>query len=217
MQRRLFFIVSALVAIAALAAFFLFRSGPRQTISSSTPSIVGARYVFGSQNAPVTVVEFANYLCPHCADFALKVAPLIIRDYVDTGKVRMVLRDFPFPGQEKVIVASEAAACAAAQGRFDAYHKVLYRGQTDWVKLSGDSLQDNFVSYAGELGLNVAEFRTCLESGKERPAVIADQKAALAQGMGVTPSYLVNGKRYQGFMSYARWRQILNGALAANK
>jgi hypothetical protein len=73
----------------------------------------GARFTLGREDAPIVVVDFSNYLCPHCQDHALNVLPRLKAEYIDTGKVRYLFRDFPFPGQDHVIRAGEAAACAA--------------------------------------------------------------------------------------------------------
>ncbi len=174
----------------------------------------GAHFVYGSPDAPVTVVEFSNYLCPHCKDHSEQSLPRIFADYVETGKVRYVFRDYPFPGQENVILAGEAAACAADQGRYLEYHQLLFRASGQWGRVGLDALPEYFADYARQLGLDVARFEACLNGHEKRALVLADQELARKLDIGGTPSFYVNGRFIEGFRPYDEWRKILDEALA---
>ncbi|MGQ9735163.1 MAG: DsbA family protein [Thermaceae bacterium] len=197
-----------LVLALTAAGFLLFR--PKNTALDPAEN---ARLAFGNPAAPVTVVDFSNYLCPHCRDHSENALPRIFAEYVETGKVRYIFRDFPFPGQESVVRVSEAAACAAEAGRYLDYHQALFRDQQSWGSLSGGALDRYLVSLAGQLGLDQAAFQTCLASGRHRDAVLADQKLATDLGLTGTPSFFINGERHTGYMDYARWKELLDEAL----
>lgn len=177
----------------------------------------GARFALGREDAPVVVVDFSNYLCPHCQNHALNVLPRLKAEYIDTGKVRYLFRDFPFPGQANVIRASEAAACAADQGRYYEYHEVLFRAASAWGNLQGTVLDRYLADLAGQMGLDQGAFAQCLASGKHRDAVLADQKLASDLGLTGTPTFYINGEKYGGFMDYARWKELLDKALAGKE
>ncbi|MCL4454160.1 MAG: DsbA family protein [Deinococcus sp.] len=211
MQRKLF---AAVLVFGLLLAILLFAFLKPKSVNPSGVDQQGARFVFGPESATVTVVDFSNYLCPHCRDHALESLPLIKRDYIDTGKIRYLVRDFPFPGQDNVVRAGEAAACAFDQGRFWEYHEALYRAQDSWRDMSGKALDRFFVDVAGQLGLSGQEFSGCLDTGKKRAGVEADQKLADRLGLRGTPTFYINGELFSGFMEYARWKELLDKALA---
>lgn len=211
MQKTLFAAVAVLAIALAAVLFLVLRPQPA---ASAADAARGARFVIGNPDAKVTVVDFSNFLCPHCRDHTNYVLPLIKRDYIDTGKVRYVFRDFPFWGQENVIRAGEAAACAYENNLFIAYHAALFRGQLRWAGLSGTALDNYFTDLAGQIGIAPATFSECLTSGRKRAGVLADQRLAGDLGLTGTPTFFVNGEKHTGLLSYARWREILDRALA---
>ena len=174
----------------------------------------GAHYVYGRADAPVTVVEFSNYLCPHCKHHSEQNLARIFADYVDTGKVRYVFRDYPFPGQDQVVLAAEAADCAGDQGRYFEYHQLLFRASDQWGRARLDDLPGHFSDYARQLGLDDGIFEACLSRHEKRPLVLADQKLAQKLEIGGTPSFYVNGEFVEGFQPYDKWQEILDKALA---
>lgn len=203
--------VGLLAAVIAAVLFLVLRPRPS---APATDAASGARFVIGSPDAKVTIVDFSNYLCGHCRDHSNNVFPLIKRDYIDTGKVRYVFRDFPFGGQENVIRAGEAAACAADNNLYVEYHEALFRAQQQWAGLSGEALDNYFADLAGQIGIAPATFLQCLKSGSKRAGVLADQKLAGELGLTGTPSFIVNGEKYTGQRPYESWREILDKALA---
>lgn len=210
MQRTLFIVVALLAAVIAAVLFIVLRPQPSANVADAAK---GARFVIGNPDAKVTVVDFSNYLCGHCRDHANDVFPLIKRDYIDTGKVRYIFRDFPFGGQENVIRAGEAAACAADNNLYVEYHEALFRAQLQWAGFSGEALDNYLADLAGQIGMAPATFLQCLKSGSKRAGVLADQKLAGALGLTGTPSFFVNGEKYTGQRSYDSWREILDKAL----
>lgn len=203
-------IVLVVVALGLLGLGWIF-FGPKG--QANLDPAQGARFSLGREDAPVVVVDFSNYLCPHCQNHALTVLPRIKAEYVDTGKVRYLFRDFPFPGQANVIRASEAAACAADQGRYYEYHEVLFRAASAWGNLQGTVLDRYLADLAGQMGLDQGAFAQCLASGKHREKVLADQKLATDLGLTGTPTFYINGEKYGGFMDYTRWKTLLDQAL----
>jgi protein-disulfide isomerase len=212
MQRTLFVAVAFLAMVIAAVLFLVLRPQPSAGVADAAK---GARFVIGNPDARVTVVDFSNFLCGHCRDHSNNVLPLIKRDYIDTGKVRYIFRDFPFGGQENVIRAGEAAACAADNNLYLEYHSALFRAQLQWAGFSGETLDRYFTDLAAQIGMAPATFSDCLKSGNKRAGVLADQRLAGDLGLTGTPSFFVNGEKYTGQRSYDNWREILDRALAA--
>jgi protein-disulfide isomerase len=138
----------------------------------------------GSRTAPVTIVEFTDYECPFCRQFETITMPQILKEYVDTGKVRLVVHDFPLNIHANAMPAAEAAHCAGDQGKFWPMHDVLF---SEPGKLGPADLIDR----AGELKLDIGAFKACLEGGKDRPDVMKQMKTASELQIVATPSFLI--------------------------
>jgi protein-disulfide isomerase len=172
----------------------------------------GARFALGDEKAPVTIVEWANYQCHYCEQFAAQTKGQLISEYVDTGKVRFLYRDFPFSGQGNVVRASSAAACANDQGRYWDYHDVLYRAREDWGSLSGAALDAKLVDYASQIGLDGGALGSCINSGKHVQDVNNDASAAVNFGLSGTPAFIIDGYAYEGAMPIEAFRKVLADA-----
>ncbi|GIX46309.1 MAG: hypothetical protein KatS3mg131_0520 [Candidatus Tectimicrobiota bacterium] len=158
----------------------------------------------GPAEAPVTIVEFSDFQCPYCR----RVQPTLkrlLREY--DGKVRLVYRDFPLrnihPQAQK---AAEAAQCAAEQRQFWPYHDRLF---------AADRLEvADLKQYAAELGLDVQQFATCLDSGKYAAEVEKDLQDGVRAGVSATPSFFINGQPLTGAVPYERFQELVEEALA---
>jgi protein-disulfide isomerase len=163
---------------------------------------IAKAYSSGSQNAPVVLVEFADYECPYCQ----KVNPQIQQLKKEYGdNLTVIFKDFPLPmhhGSEK---AAEASRCAGEQGKFWEYHDVLFYSRLIEV----DALKE----HARVLKLDGDRFDTCLDSGKEAAAVKQDLDEAKSLGLTGTPSFFVNGHFFSGVVDYAALKDIVNQQL----
>lgn len=161
--------------------------------------------VLGSPDAPVTLVEFADYECPFCIRHFAQTMPMIEANYIRTGKVRYVFRDMPIdslhPGS---IRAHEAARCAIEQGRYWELHTRLFSAP-------GSHTDAALESRAAEAGLNVEALRACLASGRTEAAVRQSVAAAGQLGASGTPTFFVGVK--EGNADQIRVLQGMAGAL----
>lgn len=155
--------------------------------------------VLGSANAPVIIVEYGDYQCPFCTRYFSQIQPLIKSQYIDTGKAKMVFRDFPFLGPEST-VAANAAQCAEDQGKLWDYHNALYAAKVADENKNSNAENDGFFTraefllLANQVGLNVGTFTSCLDGNQHANDVAAEKAAAVAAGVGSTPTTIVNGK-----------------------
>ncbi|NJK45131.1 MAG: DsbA family protein [Pleurocapsa sp. SU_196_0] len=172
--------------------------GQTQTVTlvklSSDP-FEGARFVSGAEDAPVKIVEFADYQCPGCAFFALNVAAQFKTEFVDSGKVRLAYRDFPLQIHQNAPRAAVATACANEQGRWQAMHDILYRSQPSWNSLSDEAFKVRLEDFARQLGLTDATFSSCVSGTKFDDAIQNDLRAGEATNLTGTPTFVVNGYR----------------------
>ncbi len=167
----------------------------------------------GDPNAPVEVVEFSDYQCPFCAQFAEETEPLIVKDYVETGKVYFVYRSFGnFIGAEST-AAAEAAYCAGEQNKYWEYHDILFANHTG--ENVGDYLDKRLTAFAESLGLNMGEFEQCMRSNKFADRIEQDRVDGTQAGVQGTPGFLINGKLIKGALPYSDFQVEIEAALAA--
>jgi protein-disulfide isomerase len=145
----------------------------------------------GNPNAPVKVVEYADFQCPYCKQFVEQGEPQLISQYVAPGKVYVTFMPFSFLGQES-LDSAEAAYCANDQGKFWQYHDILYANQKG--ENQGDFTTSRLKAFAQTLGLDTTQFNQCLDSHKYKDQVQQDNTTAQQNGVSGTPSFAVNGK-----------------------
>ncbi len=167
--------------------------------------------VMGDPNAPVTIVEFSDYECPFCGRFYTETLPLLKQQYVDTGKAKIVFRDFPLSFHPNAQKAAEAAECVGDQGGDEAYfemHDLIFENQQS---LSVSSLKQWARTVAG---INGAEFDSCLDSGKFASEVQADFNEGAQYGVSGTPSFYINGVEIVGAQPFQVFRQAIEQELS---
>ncbi|MFN2115386.1 MAG: DsbA family protein [Anaerolineae bacterium] len=169
--------------------------------------------VLGGPNAPVTIIEYSDYQCPNCAQFALDVLPWLRLGWMGDGMVRVVFRDFAIRGGESVL-AARAAHCAGEQGLYWTYHDALFASQSG--ENSGAFSADNLVRLADSVGVDGAQLAACLDAGRYADRVAASTQEAYDQGFEGTPTYLVNGRRTQGAIETEKWEELFSLFMAEN-
>lgn len=173
-------------------------------------SLPGNGPVLGDPNAPVTIVEFADFQCPFCGRFFKTTGREIIETYVKTGKAKFVYRDFAFLGEESEW-AAQAARCAGDQGKYWQYHDYLYDHQNG--ENEGAFAKAKLKGFAAALGLNASQFNECLDSGKHEADVKSDTEAGRLFGVSGTPSNFVNGKMITGAVPFSQFKTEIEAAL----
>jgi protein-disulfide isomerase len=160
----------------------------------------------GPADAPVTLVEFADYECPYCQ----KAAPDVQKLKAEFGdKISFAFKDFPLAMHARAEKAAEAARCASKQGKFWEYHDELFHSK----ELDVDQLK----AQAEALKLNPTEFDKCLDSGEQADAVERDRKEGLRLGINGTPAFFVNGYFLSGAADYNTLRQLIEQQLTSQK
>lgn len=152
--------------------------------------------VVGSPDAPVTVVEFADYLCPYCRKASLELFPMVDSLYIRSGKVRWIFVDFPLPSHRTSFIAAVLARCGEEQGLFMKLHKLYFARMREWGRLPNPT--STLIQWAGEAGADVEKLRACFESGKMHDLV--EKNAAFGRALGVraTPTFFINGEKFEG-------------------
>ena len=168
--------------------------------------VANTRHFDGDPNAPITLVEFADFNCGYCGKWALETLPQIRENYVDTGKVQIAYVNYPVLGASSV-AAAQGSECAAEQEKFWEYHNALYENQ------STGFTTDALINLAGQVGMNTATFEQCITDFPEGPL---ENDMLLSQAMGVrgTPAFLINGIAVPGALPYEQFEQVIESLLA---
>ena len=139
----------------------------------------------GSADAPVTLIEYSDYQCPFCSRHYRDVMPTLVTEYVDTGKLKYVMRENPIASIHPYATgASLAALCANNQGKYWEMHNIMFDNQR---ALSDENLK----AYAADIGLNTTQFDECLDTKKYEPWVNADLESSRDLGLSGTPSFVL--------------------------
>jgi len=198
---RRFYIIFAVVAAAGLGAVG-YSVGSRALSNAVTEPVdleatgdlrrlaeMAVPVTVGDESAPATIIVFEDYLCGHCSMFSLQIKPIVEESLVKTGKARLVYYDWPLNPATGTFLAARAARCAGDQDKFWDYHTRLMRNQRTW------GMRENklpiFEEYAEELGLDVRDFKACLNSDRHAVEVSANRELARSLGLDGTPAILV--------------------------
>ncbi len=184
------------------------RDEAKMSVTLPEPRIevsVAGKAILGSQNAPVKVVEFADYQCPYCR----QLEPTLERLRTEFGdKVAFVYKDYLIPGHPLAPKAAEAADCAAAQGKFWDFHDYLFKDSKN-LEVAG------LKSGAKELNLDQAKFESCLDSDGKNDEIQRDVSEGSHLGISGTPALFINGRYVAGAAKYETLRDVIQQELAA--
>lgn len=171
----------------------------------------------GDPAAPITIYEVTDFACPWCREFYRLVLPSIEREYISTGKAKLIFVNLPLPSlHPNSPAAHEFAMCAAKQGRFWPVHDLLYQHQALWEPL--DTPRDYFTLLADSAGLDLDELNNCFDSGSTR-WIVQQEAESVAQQANITstPSFIIETVLLAGFQPIENWRPILDSLYAAKR
>ncbi|MEP2716349.1 DsbA family protein [Pseudophaeobacter sp.] len=170
-----------------------------------------AEMVIGAEDAPVTLIEYASYTCPHCANFHTEVYPQLKADYIDTGKVKLIYREVYF--DRYGLWASMIARCAGPE-KFFGISDLIYKSQSEWSRAGGpNEIIDALRKIGGMAGLDRDTLEACLQDGTKAQTLIAwYQENATADGVESTPSFVLNGSKI-GNQSYEAFKELIDAEL----
>jgi protein-disulfide isomerase len=197
----------------AMASLALLAVSPRPVLAAAAPATQQALLaprpsdrVLGKPNAPITIVEYASLSCPHCAHFDQAVLPQIKKQWIDTGKAKLIMRDFPL--DEPALKAAMIARCAPPD-RFYPFVDALFADQPQWV-LAPD-YQKALVRIAELGGINGQKAEACLNDKALEDKIVKERLAASKDlGVDATPTFFVNGKKFTGEPTVAAFDQLLS-------
>src|ERR1700726_3396347 len=189
----------AVVSVAAIGGLVLYKPWTKK-VPEIQPNLVEAsaleEMMLGDPNAPVTIIEYASMTCPHCAHFEETTYPELKKRYIDTGKVRYVMREFPL---DALAAAGFMLARCAGPDKYETVVETLFAKQPDWVT---QKPIEPLMAIAKQFGFTEDSFNACLANQKVLEDIQAVRDHAVSKlGVNSTPTFFVNGKRLVGDVS----------------
>jgi protein-disulfide isomerase len=203
--------LTGLAALAGLTPLHLIGQAMAQSASDVAKPVSLPDMALGPANASVTITEFASMTCPHCAAFNAAVFPKIKSEYIDTGKVRYVFREFPL--DIKAAAGSMLARCIAKDdaGKYFAVVDMLFRQQSDWVM---KNTTETLTRIGKQAGLSQQGVEDCLKDQALLDKIAADQKyASEVLKVDSTPTFFINGEKIKGETSFEEFDKKIKSLL----
>jgi protein-disulfide isomerase len=211
---------AALVLVGIATAYFWFggnsdlTSAEADTIPTSELMRAGplGEQAIGAENAPVTIIEYASMTCPHCANFAVNVLPKVKQQYVDTGKVRFIFREFPF---DPVATAAFMLARCADKDKYFPLIEALFQQQSKWAIPNKDPTEPLF-GVVKQAGFTQSSFKACLTNQTVLDGVEWVRNRATDKfKVNATPTFFINGKMHRGEMTFEEIDKAIQSYLKA--
>ncbi|MDR3408078.1 MAG: DsbA family protein [Methylovirgula sp.] len=167
--------------------------------------------VQGKADAPITIVEYASMTCPHCARFHSETYPALLSKYIDTGKARFILREFPL--DPRAAAAFMLARCAGDGDKRTGVVDLLFNSQMTWAE--SDKPLDTLADLMRQTGMSAKDFDACLNNQKLYSDVIKERDDAGKDfGIDATPTFFINGVKYSGELSIDALSKIIDPLIA---
>ena len=190
--------------------FFLFVLTP--IYGESALDITEKDFVIGNEDAKITIIEYASLSCSHCADFHVNTLETLKKEYIDTGKVKMVFRDYPF--NYPALLGSMVLRCIPENYRYD-YMNALFKLQTDWVNKKNKKTIQELYKIMQSGGMTKDEYDVCIYNTELENEILKGVMEAQNQfNIKSTPSFIINGKLVEGNKSIKEFRQIIDKILS---
>jgi len=210
MMREIWFALLVLLSLAGVSPALAQTAGTPAGNAAELLAVTPEDRVLGEADAPITIIEYASLTCPHCAHFANEVLPKLKETWIDTGKAKLILRDFPLDGA--ALRAAMVARCAPPD-RFYPLVEMFFAGQEQWVLTRDPGAALEHLARLG--GVSSKEFNSCINDKTLEDRVTQSRLTASQQlGVGSTPTFFVNGSKLEGAPTFETLDQLLSGLAA---
>jgi len=205
------------VAVIGVGALSYVATRPKATstkIDPTLPALKAEGYLLGSPAAPIEIIEFADFECPGCGQFANLTEPDIRTRMINTGQVRVRFMDFPLPIHKNTWDASLAASCANEQGKFWEMHDLIFQNQDRWNGEATSRPRGPLGDLAKSLGLDMTKYGSCMDTEKYRANVQANLKEGERRMVNQTPTFVIGDQMIPGAIPFDQFKKLVDAELA---
>ena len=215
---RGFWIALGVLALLGITGLSWMASRPKMQVTRLDPSLPAMKaegYVLGSPTAPVEVIEFADFECPACGQYATLTEPDVRTRLVNTGQVRVRYIDYPLAMHNNTWDASLAAACASDQGKFWEMHDALFANQDRWNGVATRRPRGPIGDLAKSVGLDMSKYNACMDADTHRARIQSHLAEAEKRHIQSTPTFVFNGLVVPSALPYDAFKKRVDDALKA--
>lgn len=214
---RIFYILLGVLLVVGIGTLSVLatRNDNVTQVDPNLAPVANQGHVLGSASAPVEIVEFADFECPACGNFANLTEPDIRARLVNTGQVRFRFIDFPLDIHPNTWAAHSAAWCASEQGKFWEMHDLIFQNQDRWATQATRRPTSILTPLAEQLGINMDQYDGCMDSRKYHPQIKANYDEAVKRGIPSTPTFIIGSQQINGAVSYDEFKKYVDEATAA--
>ena len=212
-----FWMALGVVAVIGVGALSWVATRPKATstkIDPTLPPMKAQGYLLGKPSAPVEVIEYADFECPSCGQFATLTEPDVRTRLVNTGKIRVRFLDFPLPMHKNTWDASLAASCANDQGKFWEMHDQIFANQDKWNGEATSNPRKPLSALAQGLRLDMAKYGSCMDAETHRAQIQANLQEGERRGVSQTPSFIIGGQLIPGALPFDALNKLVETELA---
>jgi len=211
MKKYYFLAIPAIALIITTYYLLVPNETPQEEKITMQSLIQNGSPIMGNPNALITIVEWGDYQCTFCYKFHQSSKDILIEEYVNTGRINFVFRDFPLNGPDSVL-AAQASYCADDQGKYWEYHDEIYKNwageRTGWIT------RQSLDQFANAIGLDLVQFNKCLDDKKYQQRVLENEKFGVKIGIKATPSFLIFNSekvtKVEGNQPFSVFRQVID-------
>src|SRR5436190_16507401 len=217
-----FFWILGLIALVGVAALGYVVTKPKspsaevREVADTTNAGPAQGYLIGKVDAPVKILEYADFECPSCGGWATVTEPDVRSRIINAGLANLTYYDFPLNQHRNTVAASNAAACADEQGKFWQMHDRIFQAQDEWNGEATEAPKPFFKRYAGEVGLDVAKWESCFDARKYQKRISANLADGLRRGVNSTPTFVIGSRMYPGMRAYDELKGIVDSIAKAS-
>lgn len=213
---RGFWIALGVLVLLGITGLSWMASRPKTQVSRLDPNLPAMKaegYLLGSPTAPVEVIEFADFECPACGQYATITEPDVRTRLVNTGQVRMRYIDYPLPMHKNTWDASLAAACANDQGKFWEMHDALFANQDKWNGEATSRPRGPIADLAKSVGLDMTKYGACMDADTHRAKIQSHLAEAEKRQIQSTPTFVFNGLVVPSALPYDTFKKYVDDAM----
>ncbi|HRN96125.1 MAG TPA: thioredoxin domain-containing protein [Candidatus Levybacteria bacterium] len=175
-----------------------------------SPELNAVKFILGDPNTEKSIVAYYDFECTYCAAFVKDVLPQLKREYVDTGKVKILFKNFPLSSHQTAPIAHNAAMCASVKGNFWAFHDILFAKQNEWAKKSEAEAKTLMKTYFKSTNVVDTGFDQCVDNDVYENYLEKDKNDGKNVGVTGTPTFIIGNEIIVGYQPIESFRAILD-------
>lgn len=187
------------------------------TVTPPATTLSAAQFVLGDPNASIAILAYYDFECVHCASFIVNTLPQLKEEYIDTGLVKMIFKNFPLTQHKSAPIAHNAAMCAADQKKFWLFHDKLFEQHSEWIGKNEQEARELVKKYADTLSIDPGKFESCVDNNTFAVYVERDKSEGKSRGVVNIPTFIIGEDLIVGAHTFDVFQDVIDAQLTATE